>query len=86
MSRLSTRFTEPPEFKLGWLNKRSRDGFIKNWRKRYFVLDNGVVRYFEKECDEALPPFGQILKGELVLSGASCSYPEKERKFLVHFD
>lgn len=28
--------------------------FFKNWKKRFFVLDNGILYYYEKECAGAI--------------------------------
>lgn len=33
----------------GWLNKTRRGGLAKNWRKRYFVLQDSMLKYYESE-------------------------------------
>jgi hypothetical protein len=48
----------------GWLSKEGH--FIKNWKKRYFVLNQGYLRYYERAIDE--PPYGVSLKGEVKLN------------------
>jgi hypothetical protein len=55
--------------KKGWMKKQGRKGLIKNWTKRYFVLDAGCIKYYERESASA--PFGESLKGELNLTKAS---------------
>ena len=49
--------------KVGWLLKQGH--VIRNWKKRWFVLDKGVLRYYVKPLDEE--PFGDGLKGEMIL-------------------
>lgn len=59
----------PPNYKAGFLSKKSREGIIKNWKRRYFVVDNGLLCYFEKKLE--VPPFGVNKKGECSLKGAT---------------
>ena len=49
-----------PPIKKGWMKKLGRKGMIKNWKKRFFVLNAGVITYYEKEINEF--PFGDSLK------------------------
>jgi len=42
------------------MKKLGRKGMIKNWKKRFFVLNAGVITYYEKEINEF--PFGDSLK------------------------
>ena len=44
-------FTQRADSITGWLEKKV-DGFWKTWEKRYFILENRVLREFEKEGDE----------------------------------
>ena len=44
-------FTQRADSITGWLEKKV-DGFWKTWEKRYFVLENRVLREYEKEGDE----------------------------------
>jgi hypothetical protein len=32
--------------KKGWLMKQSRGGMMKNWQKRFVVLNNGKLWYY----------------------------------------
>jgi len=57
-----------PALKKGWMKKERRGGALKNWNKRWFVLEAGIIKYYEKEL--AQPPFGDSLKGELSLLSA----------------
>jgi hypothetical protein len=49
--------------KSGWLQKCGH--IRKNWTKRWFVLDRGVLRYYKSAL--AVAPFGKDLKGEVHL-------------------
>jgi hypothetical protein len=57
-----------PPVKKGWLKKQRRGGMIKNWKERYFVLSGGELSYFEGALE--VPPFGELLKGNVDLTGA----------------
>jgi hypothetical protein len=56
-----------PDMKRGWLTKQGRNLF-KSWKKRYFVLENGLMSYYESDLD--LPPYGSKLKGQMSMRGA----------------
>lgn len=58
-ARFVTIMSAPP-IKKGWMKKLGRKGMIKNWKKRFFVLNRGVITYYEKEASEF--PFGDSLK------------------------
>ena len=49
--------------KSGWLHKCGH--VRKNWTKRWFVLEKGVLRYYKSALTEA--PYGKRLKGEIHL-------------------
>eukprot|EP01039_Chlorochromonas_danica_P007516 gene7516-8313_t len=55
----------PPPKMVGWLQKRGH--VIKNWKTRYFVLNQGFVAYYTDASDK--PPFGEGAKGILCLAG-----------------
>ncbi len=52
-----------PPMKRGWMRKQSRSGMIKNWQKRYFVLYNGKISYYQEQTDRF--PYGENLKVSL---------------------
>lgn len=58
----------------GYLKKEGH--MIRNWKKRFFVLDMGLLVYYERESagnkkNPPVPPFGENEKGRLRLSGAT---------------
>lgn len=68
--------------KLGWLKKRSREGLIKNTKTRFFVLENGKIKYYEKKQSDS-PPYGDKFKGELSLRGASVDVIDKNNGIVI---
>lgn len=48
-----------PTVVMGYLMKQGH--FVKNWKKRFFVVERGVLRYYEKEQENH--PYGINLKG-----------------------
>ena len=54
----------PPKM-VGWLRKQGH--IIRNWKKRYFVLNNGFLTYYVDKSDS--PPFGIDAKGQVCLAG-----------------
>lgn len=50
-----------PPILQSFINKQGH--IVKNWKNRYFVLADGVLKYFE--LPDSSPPFGINLKGEL---------------------
>mmetsp|Transcript_34063 Transcript_34063/g.70329 ORF Transcript_34063/g.70329 Transcript_34063/m.70329 type:complete len:420 (+) Transcript_34063:115-1374(+) len=78
---------EPPVMKKGWMKKQGRKGMIKNWKRRFFILNRGHISYYEKELTQA--PYGDSLKGELHLANTEIiienkKYNEKQI-FVVSF-
>lgn len=53
----------PPGTKKGFAKKQGQ--IRKNWKKRYFVLEKGVLTYFEKPALQE--PYGKNKKGSLML-------------------
>lgn len=71
-----TNIARPSEFvigvplmRYGQLRKQSAGMLVKNWRRRNFTVEKGVVRYYEIFIKEY--PFGERLKGCLSLKGYS---------------
>ena len=56
--------------RVGWLYKRG--GFAKVWKKRYCVVDRGVLSYYVNEADKAK---GKRALGALVLTNAMVRRP-----------
>eukprot|EP01036_Dinobryon_divergens_P041655 gene41655-55234_t len=56
----------PPTEKRGWMKKTARGGtgLFGTWQNRYFVLGDGVIRYYARDKD-ATSPDNQ--KGEMSL-------------------
>ena len=90
--QLDMRNNVTDEIKTGWLLKCGH--VRKNWNKRWFVLEKGVLRYYKSAMNDA--PFGKDLKGEIHLDHfyaeifdkiddeADCSLESKEVKFCVY--
>jgi type IV secretory pathway VirB10-like protein len=57
-----------PVERRGWLKKEARKGFLRNWKSRYFVLDQGLLTYYENSATQ--PPYGQSERGKTLLVGA----------------
>ena len=54
-----------PGIKYGFLKKEGH--IFRNWRRRYFVLDMGVLRYYKDEGKGKASGHGSSLKGEIFL-------------------
>lgn len=57
----------------GWLTKKGAK--IKNWKRRWFVLENGEMRYYVSQDKKSKPP-----KGRFSIKGISISMAETETK------
>jgi hypothetical protein len=55
-----------PPIKKGFLVKQGH--VVKNWKNRFFVLQEGLLCYYESELVN--PPYGVHKKGEISLLGA----------------
>ena len=60
----------PPSLQKGWIKKSPRSASIKsifnfNWKKRFFILQDGIISYYQSEL--ITPPYGDIFKGSLNL-------------------
>jgi hypothetical protein len=69
-----------PAREVGWLKKEGR-GMIKSVTNRYFVLDEGVLRYYEKSS--AQPPYGIGEKGQVSIRGAAVEKKDKFKIYLI---
>lgn len=49
----------------GYIKKQGH--VVRNWKRRYFVLRDGVLAYYESP--DPFPPYGKKKKGEIVLKG-----------------
>jgi hypothetical protein len=90
---LSAQCASPPPICLGHLTKLGH--VLKNWKKRFFVLEMGRLTYFEKPSGKDVPPYGVSQKGCMVLTNVQLqeSVQEGERNsevlnqiYLVHED
>jgi hypothetical protein len=63
----------PPAAKKGTMSKQGH--VVKNWKSRFFVLDNGVLTYFESSSPN--PPFGVNEKGRIELKGCEIVLDDK---------
>lgn len=64
---LLTPMTDAEVYRRGWAEKRGH--MVKNWKKRWFVVDETEIRYYVKERESA--PFGADLKGQVGLAFGS---------------
>ena len=56
-----------PLMRYGQLTKQSGSGLVKNWRRRNFTVEKGIVKYYELFINEY--PFGEREKGCFALTG-----------------
>lgn len=63
----------------GWVLKRGH--LVRNWKKRYVVIDHKEVRYYEKKS--ASYPFGEGLKGQVNLIGAFLECTQEGSKDVI---
>ncbi|RYH22792.1 hypothetical protein EON65_18710, partial [archaeon] len=59
----------PPASRKGTIFKQGH--MVKNWKNRFFVLENGIMAYYETSSPR--PPFGVNKKGEISLKGCTVS-------------
>ena len=56
-----------PLMRYGQLTKQSGTGIVKNWRRRNFTCEKGILKYYELFTQEY--PFGEREKGCFALTG-----------------
>lgn len=67
-----------PLMRYGQLRKQSAGMLVKNWRRRNFTVEKGVLRYYELFTKEY--PFGEREKGCLSLKSYSVvTFPEADK-------
>lgn len=70
----------PPPLKKGWMKKLGRKGMIKNWKKRFFVLNAGMITYYENEVSDF--PFGSSMKVLFIIYPSVCNQMRCKYVFL----
>ena len=61
-------YKKPAKYQ-GWLKKKSRSGVIRNWQNRFFIIQEGLLKYYESYDAEKFFPIKE--KGHLYLQDAS---------------
>lgn len=64
-----------PPLVTGYLKKQGH--VVRNWKRRFFVLEQGRLTYFEKTSGKEQPPYGINPKGCLVVGGMELQEPEE---------
>lgn len=74
----------PPSLKTGWCNKQGH--FISSIKKRYFVLDSGIINYYVDRNDK--PPYGTNYKGNINLTRCTIEKSLKDSSGIIlkHFN
>jgi hypothetical protein len=74
----------PPPLKTGWCNKQGH--FISSIKKRYFVLDSGIINYYVDRTDK--PPYGSNYKGSVNLTRGTIEKSLKDSTGIIlkHFN
>ena len=63
-----------PQLLTGWLQKQGH--FVRNWKKRFFVLEMGRLQYFEKKSPKEGPPYGVNSKGCILMTHIELQEPD----------
>lgn len=58
-----------PDMKTGWLQKQGH--MVKNWKRRFFVLNYGVLAYYEQDSVANHRGVAEAPKGKVNLKGAT---------------
>jgi hypothetical protein len=70
-------FVPDTQIVAGWLEKKGN--FRQNWTPRYFVLANGVLKYFAKGPDSEHNVLGTEFKSDIPLLGCIVSITKETR-------
>ena len=74
--------TAAPSRYTGYLSKQS--SFMKSWNKRYFVLEGGYLKYYDKKDSTGEGPGERNEKGSIQISdGLTVSYPYDNSDILI---
>jgi hypothetical protein len=73
---LSAQCAAPPPVCLGHLTKLGHR--MKNWKKRFFVLEMGRLTYFEKPSGKDTSPYGVSQKGCMVLTNVQLQESDQD--------
>ena len=69
-----------PKVSAGWIMKEGQN--FKSWKRRFFILKEGVLTYFEKETVKG-SNVGENKLGELELKGYKIERPHPEQMLLL---
>ena len=67
-----------PPLMTGWLQKQGH--FVRNWKKRFFVLEMGRLQYFEKRSPKEGPPYGVNSKGCILMKHIELQEPDVDER------
>lgn len=70
-----------PPLKAGFLKKQGH--LVRNWQNRFFVLDMGMLRYYEKESRDKKGGTGEGLKGSMALAGTIVKCEGADRIYIA---
>jgi len=72
---------KPPPLIRGNGKKQGR-GLVRTWKQRYFVLDSGILNYYESPID--IYPFGMDKRGDITLTSFTVELTHNVRKNSQH--
>ena len=75
---------DSPISKQGFLQKYSRKGYFRNWKKRFFVLSSGYLYYYESSSWRDSQMIGVNLRGQMSLINARVSPQSNMSKLQIY--
>ena len=72
----------PPPVLIRGHGKKEARGYIKTWKQRYFVLEAGVLNYYETPVD--IYPYGVNKRGDINLASYTVKLSHNVRKNAAH--